>query len=96
MDRRSETLARLRPAIERARTFSGWDLSAVRVRPLGPGPPWDYDALAREQVRRAHAVLDMGTGGGERLAQIVGGLDLLDTRVVQQGNIAGDWRRRRP
>ena len=46
----------------------------VDARPLGPGLPWDYEALARAHARSAHALLDIGTGGAERLARIVAGL----------------------
>ena len=74
MNRKTETLRRLQPYIERARRFSGWSFSDVKVQPLEPGPPWDYDALARKRARQAESVLDMGTGGGERLSRIVAGL----------------------
>jgi SAM-dependent methyltransferase len=74
MDRRAQTLENLRPYIERARSFSGWSFADVASRPLEPGPPWDYEAIAREQARRARAILDLGTGGGEVLERIVAGL----------------------
>jgi SAM-dependent methyltransferase len=45
----------------------------VRVKALEPGPPWDYEATARELARSAGSVLDLGTGGGERLSEIVRG-----------------------
>lgn len=72
--RRAETLEHLRPYIERARRFSGWDLSELRVRPLEPGPPWDYEAIARERAAGASQVLDLGTGGGEVLSRVADGL----------------------
>ncbi len=75
MDRRSETLSRLQPYIERARAFSGWVFSDVAMQPLEPGPPWDYEAVAREQARAARDILDLGTGGGEVLERIVTGLN---------------------
>lgn len=74
MDERAKALRRLQPYVERARHFSGWTLGDVNVRALEPGPPWDYEALARERADRAASVLDMGTGGGERLSRIVAGL----------------------
>lgn len=64
------TLARLQPYVERARQFSGWDFSSLSVRHLDPGPPWDYEAVAREHAGGAVRVLDLGTGGGERLARL--------------------------
>jgi len=53
---RAQELARLKPWFERARDFSGWDLSKVRPRLIEPAPAWDYET--------------MGTGGGELLARI--------------------------
>ncbi len=79
MRRREATLQRLRPYIDRARSFSGWSFDDVDVRPLEPGPPWKYEAIAREKARSAESILDLGTGGGEVLERIVGGLD---ARVV--------------
>lgn len=76
---RAEALARLRPWVERARDFSGWDFSQLRVQDLDPGPPWDYAALVGEIANGAKAVLDLGTGGGERLASF---RDALPARVV--------------
>ena len=72
--RRRRALAELRPYIERARRFSGWDFSELKVRDLEPRPPWDYEALAREYAGRAARVLDLGTGGGEVLSRIAAGL----------------------
>ena len=73
MDRRSEALAQLQPYITQARTFSG-SVYPVDVRPVDPGPPWDYEAIARDHAWRAGTVLDLGTGGGEVLSRIVDGL----------------------
>ena len=73
IDRDAE-LARLRPWVERARNFSGWDFSEIQMRELEPGPPWDYRALVREAAARKRRVLDMGTGGGELLADMRGAL----------------------
>ena len=68
------TLAELRPFIERARAFTGWDFAGVHARVLGDGIPWDYTALARERAAASTAVLDTGTGGGERFAEIAAGM----------------------
>src|SRR5438477_9654810 len=73
MDRLTRVSTSLQPSIEAARSFSG-SVYAVRVRALEPGPPWDYQAMARELARAAGSVLDLGTGGGERLSAIVAGL----------------------
>lgn len=69
-ERRTEALAQLRPYVERAAAFSGWDFSALGVRHDEPAQPWDYDALVRIYAQGARRVLDMGTGGGERLARL--------------------------
>lgn len=49
--------------------FSGWDFSSIGVRddPL----PWSYKEIARTHLRSAVSTLDIGTGGGERLAELV-------------------------
>jgi SAM-dependent methyltransferase len=70
----AERLAELRPYADRARTFSGWDHSMVRVKALDGGLPWDYEALARVRASEAGRVIDLGTGGGERYAAIAQGL----------------------
>jgi hypothetical protein len=75
VSRRGDTLARLQPYIERARTFSGWSFDDLAVRDLDPPPPWDYAAIAREHAARAGHVLDIGTGGGEVFSRVIGGLE---------------------
>ena len=77
---RQEALERLRPSIERARVFTGWDFPGMRVpRLLEPGPPWDYAALVRDYARDARVALDLGTGGGEFVAGI---RDDLPQRII--------------
>src|SRR3990172_5569327 len=71
--RRVQAIEALRPYIERAREFSGWTFDDVRIRRVGPPLPWDYEAIAREQAAGATSMVDLGTGGGERLAGVVGG-----------------------
>ncbi|MEX2159666.1 MAG: methyltransferase domain-containing protein [Dehalococcoidia bacterium] len=74
-EERRRTLERLRPAVERARAFSGWDFPGMKVpQLLEPGPPWDYEALVREYGRGAESALDLGTGGGEFVASVRGDL----------------------
>ena len=55
-----------------ARRLEGWDLEYA-PEPLEPGPPWDYEAIARGCCARATSVLDLGTGGGEVLSRILAG-----------------------
>jgi SAM-dependent methyltransferase len=52
--------------------FSGWDFSYItatnryRLEPVS----WDYRAIVLERMKKAESMLDMGTGGGERLASL--------------------------
>lgn len=66
----ADRIAELRPYVARAKAFSGWDHSAVRVKTLGPDIPWDFETTARAYASAASRVLDLGTGGGERYAGI--------------------------
>ena len=52
---------------EEEQPFTGWDFSYLEGRMLEEQPPWSYPDLAAERMRGASAMLDMGTGGGERL-----------------------------
>ncbi|MEM7363565.1 MAG: class I SAM-dependent methyltransferase [Pseudomonadota bacterium] len=47
--------------------FEGWDFSHLKGRRLESALPWSFASLAREYLRTATHVLDMDTGGGERL-----------------------------
>lgn len=67
---KAQALARLQPYVERSRNFSGWDFADLRTVQIDPGPPWDYEQLARTYGRAAFSALDMGTGGGEFIARI--------------------------
>lgn len=51
-------------------SFSGWDWSFLDNRMLEDTPSWDYQALARQRIDRAKAMLDIGTGGGELLSKL--------------------------
>ena len=75
---REAALARLRPWVERARGFSGWSFD-LGERWLGPPMPWSYEEHVRGFARGMSAVLDIGTGGGERLASL---RDALPSMVV--------------
>ncbi|HEX9339649.1 MAG TPA: class I SAM-dependent methyltransferase [Thermoplasmata archaeon] len=56
---------RLRPFVEQARRFRGWQLDAFGPNPLDPREPWDYRSRASELLETAESVVDVGTGGGE-------------------------------
>ena len=55
---------------EEQQSFTGWDFSYLEGRLLEDQPPWDYLRRAAELMRQSSAVLDMGTGGGERLLEL--------------------------
>ena len=48
----------------------GWDFSAMSE--LRQPVPWDYQEVVRRYLRSRDAVLDVGTGGGERLRELAG------------------------
>ena len=53
--------------------FSGWDFSWLesrQVRISDTGGELDYEGRARERIAKAHALLDLGTGGGEVLSRL--------------------------
>ena len=52
--------------------FSGWDFSYISAtgRMVEAPLPWSYVSIALPAVRRAQALLDMGTGGGELLSRL--------------------------
>ena len=47
--------------------FSGWDFSRLSGRMEQTAPPWNYRLQVEEHIKNSHAMLDMGTGGGEFL-----------------------------
>lgn len=63
-------LARLRSAHESA-GMVGWDFSRLDGRMSSEEPTWDFDADCHEAMRDADRILDLGTGGGERLLRLI-------------------------
>ena len=55
---------------EEQQPFSGWDFSHLDGRMIEEQPPWSYSSRATELMRRASSVIDLGTGGGERLLKL--------------------------
>ena len=47
--RRRKALEAIRPYIERAHRFSGWDFSALHVRPVEQEPPWESIVLTEHR-----------------------------------------------
>jgi SAM-dependent methyltransferase len=76
---REAAIQRLHPFAERARSFEGWSFAGLGTRHLGPPLPWSYDAIVRDVATAATSILDLGTGGGERLAAL---RDALPSAVV--------------
>lgn len=68
--------------------FSGWDLSYLngrRVEGVGHKHHWDYTAAVLSAMKQAHTMLDMGTGGGERLASFAAQQPLPEQTYVTEG-----------
>jgi SAM-dependent methyltransferase len=55
---------------EAAADVTGWDFSWLAGRATEERPPWGYQKLLGEKIRRATLALDVGTGGGEVLAGV--------------------------
>ncbi|MBI4214287.1 MAG: class I SAM-dependent methyltransferase [Chloroflexi bacterium] len=53
-----------------ATPFAGWDFSWLEGRMTTDPLPWSYSALVGERAANARSLLDIGTGGGERLAAL--------------------------
>lgn len=49
--------------------FSGWDFAHLEGRYSDAIPPWSYEDKVRALLRNADSVLDLGTGGGEKLLE---------------------------
>ena len=50
--------------------MTGWEFAWQDGRAVGSEPSWSYPDLARPLLRRAAALLDLDTGGGELLAEL--------------------------
>ena len=55
---------------EEQQLFSGWDFSHLDGRMIEEQAPWSYSTRAGELMRRSASVIDLGTGGGERLLKL--------------------------
>jgi SAM-dependent methyltransferase len=53
-----------------ARSFSGWDFSYLDDKWEQARPPWDYMAQVRALLPGRASLLDLGTGGGEKLLSL--------------------------
>jgi SAM-dependent methyltransferase len=55
---------------EEMQPFEGWDFSYLRDRMTEDQPPWSYTQRAAELMQGAKSVIDLDTGGGERLLDL--------------------------
>ncbi len=55
---------------EEQEPFTGWDFSHLDGRMLEDQAPWSYSTRAAELMHKSTSLLDMGTGGGERLLKL--------------------------
>jgi SAM-dependent methyltransferase len=55
---------------EEGQPFTGWDFSHLDDRMPEEQAPWSYSLRAAELMRGSSSVLDLGTGGGERLRKL--------------------------
>lgn len=53
-----------------AQDFSGWDFSYLQSRWQGDDAPWDYAEIVQSHIRNAQSMLDIDTGGGEKLSAL--------------------------
>jgi SAM-dependent methyltransferase len=54
---------------EAQQPFQGWDFSYLNERYHEETPPWSYEERVRALLPGAVSLLDMGTGGGEKLLE---------------------------
>ena len=55
---------------EERQPFTGWDFSYLDGRMTAGGEPWSYMDRAAELMRRSGSVIDLDTGGGEKLLML--------------------------
>lgn len=55
---------------EEQQPFAGWDFSHLDGRMLEEQAPWSYSSRAGALMHHAASVIDLGTGGGERLLKL--------------------------
>lgn len=72
---------------EEAHPFTGFNFSYLRQRMYDEEPQWDYATIARRLLEQARNALDLGTGGGEQLEQLVQRLATTGAPAPQQANI---------
>ncbi|NNN07898.1 MAG: class I SAM-dependent methyltransferase, partial [Acidimicrobiaceae bacterium] len=72
----------------------GWDFSTMRT--LREPVPWDYITVVRDYLQPTDSVVDLGTGGGERLLELQNdasallGIDLDEEMIGRARILAGE------
>jgi hypothetical protein len=64
---------------EARQPFQGWDFSYLAGRYHSEVPPWSYEQKVRHLIHDVDSLLDIGTGGGEKLIEFH---DLFPKRTV--------------
>lgn len=57
--------------IHETAVMTGWNFDSLGSRLVADDPPWDFDLTCAKAMARSMPCLDMGTGGGERLSDLV-------------------------
>ena len=74
---------------EERQPFSGWDFSYLDGRLKGGREPWSYLDRAAELMGNASSVIDMDTGGGEKISSL---RDHWPARVVATEDYAPNFK----
>lgn len=61
--------------IHETAAMTGWDFSPLAGRLVADDPPWNFDQICLDAMAESSRCLDMGTGGGERLSELIDRLD---------------------
>jgi len=70
-DDRDDDLVAALADVHRRTTMVGWDFAVLEGTTTADDPPWDFEADCLDALRRAGRVVDLGTGGGERLTALL-------------------------
>jgi SAM-dependent methyltransferase len=52
-------------------SFEGWNFGWLEERLVQEDPPWQYSEIVHSHFAATHSLLDLGTGGGELLTNLV-------------------------
>lgn len=86
--RSDELIAQLTAAHEQA-VMVGWDFSALADRVMADDPGWDFESDCLHAMGEAARIVDLGTGGGERLLRLLA--DLPDGAQARQVQATEGW-----